>query len=75
MNAKDNKTASQQIDRYINELGDWRGKMLTRLRKLILEAAPELTHSLSRDSRCSSRSSTHLTGRPVMRAAIAASTM
>ncbi|HLO16437.1 MAG TPA: DUF1801 domain-containing protein [Anaerolineales bacterium] len=50
MNAKDNKTASQQIDRYINELGDWRGKMLTRLRKLILEAAPELTEEWKWDT-------------------------
>lgn len=40
---KDNMTATQRIDRYIKELGDWRGKLLARLRKLILEAAPELT--------------------------------
>jgi hypothetical protein len=41
--AKDGMTASQHIDDYIKELTDWRGKMLARLRKLILEAAPDLT--------------------------------
>jgi hypothetical protein len=35
-------TAAQQIDAYVTGLDDWRGKMLARLRKLILEAAPEL---------------------------------
>ncbi len=35
-------TASQKIDNLLNELGDWRGSLLARLRKLILEAAPEL---------------------------------
>jgi len=33
-------TPSQLIDKQIAELGDWRGKMLARLRKLILEAVP-----------------------------------
>ena len=33
-------TASERITNYINELADWRGKMLARLRKLILDAAP-----------------------------------
>ena len=32
--------ASELIDNRIAELGDWRGKTLARLRKLILEAAP-----------------------------------
>jgi hypothetical protein len=35
--------AAQLITDYITELGDWRGKLLARLRKLILEAAPGLT--------------------------------
>jgi hypothetical protein len=33
---------SKQIDNYIKGLGGWRGDLLARLRKLILEAAPEL---------------------------------
>jgi hypothetical protein len=33
---------SELIDRRIEELNDWRGKMLTRLRSLILEAAPNM---------------------------------
>src|SRR5688500_23628 len=41
--AKDGMTASQHIDNHIKELTDWRGKMLARLRKLILEASPDLT--------------------------------
>ena len=41
--SKDAMTASQHIDNYIKELTDWRGKMLNRLRNLILEAAPDLT--------------------------------
>jgi hypothetical protein len=36
-------TPSQNIDHLIEDLGEWRGMRLTRLRKLILEAAPELT--------------------------------
>lgn len=40
--SKATSSASLQIDTYIQELGDWRGKMIARLRKLILEAAPEL---------------------------------
>ncbi len=39
---KDGMTASQHIDNHIKELADWRGKLLARLRKLILEAGPEL---------------------------------
>lgn len=36
-------TPSQKIDKYINDLNDWRGKLLARLRKLILESSPDLT--------------------------------
>jgi len=36
------KSASQLIDARIEELGDWRGKMLTRLRTLIKQADPEV---------------------------------
>ena len=35
--------ASQRITNMIAELGDWRGKLLFRLRKLILDAAPNAT--------------------------------
>jgi hypothetical protein len=48
--AKDSVSASQQIDNYINGLTDWRGKMVARLRKLILEAAPELTEEWKWDT-------------------------
>ena len=36
------KSASQLIDARIEELGDWRGEMLSRLRDLIRQADPEV---------------------------------
>ena len=33
---------SEQIDKRIEELGDWRGEMLAHLRHIIGDAAPEL---------------------------------
>jgi hypothetical protein len=36
------KTPSQLIDARIEELGDWRGEMLSRLRGLVKEADPEI---------------------------------
>ena len=34
---------SQRITNQIAELGDWRGKILSRLRKVILEGDPDIT--------------------------------
>ena len=48
--SKDNLTPSQQIDHHIKELADWRGKLLARLRKLILEASPELSEEWKWDT-------------------------
>lgn len=48
--SKDVLTASQQIDKHIKELTDWRGALLTRLRKLILETAPELAEEWKWDT-------------------------
>jgi hypothetical protein len=50
IDTKDSSTASQHIDNYIKELSDWRGKMIARLRALILEAAPELTEEWKWDT-------------------------
>jgi len=36
------KSASRLIDERIKELGDWRGKMLSRLRTLIKQADPDV---------------------------------
>ena len=36
------ESPSQLIDARINELGDWRGKMLSRLRTLVKQADPEV---------------------------------
>ncbi len=35
-------SASQEIDTRIQELNDWRGKMLARVRKLLKQADPEV---------------------------------
>jgi len=37
------KSISQLIDARIKELGDWRGRMLARLRTLIKQADPKVT--------------------------------
>jgi hypothetical protein len=38
----DGKTPSQLIDQRIEELGDWRGEMLARIRRVIKEAEPDV---------------------------------
>jgi hypothetical protein len=38
----DGKTPSQLIDQRIEELGDWRGEMLARIRQVIREAEPDV---------------------------------
>ena len=38
--------AAELIDRRIAELGDWRGETLTRLRKLIKEADPDVVEEV-----------------------------
>jgi hypothetical protein len=40
--AQRSKSASQLIDARIKELGDWRGKTLSRLRTLVKQADPEV---------------------------------
>ncbi|MGI0094735.1 MAG: DUF1801 domain-containing protein [Nitrosotalea sp.] len=41
-NPKPDKPASELIDKRISELGDWRGKMLANIRKIIHNADPEI---------------------------------
>ena len=40
--SRSGKSPSQLIDARIEELGDWRGKMLSRLRTLIKQADPDV---------------------------------
>ena len=40
--SQESKSPSQLIDERIEELGDWRGAMLGRLRALVKEADPEV---------------------------------
>lgn len=42
--------ASELIDNRIAELGDWRGKMLGRIRKLVHEAAPAIVEEWKWDT-------------------------
>ena len=48
--AKDTLTPAQHIDKAIKELPDWRGKLMARLRKLIHEAASEITEDWKWDT-------------------------
>ena len=40
--SQDGKSPSELIDARIQELGDWRGEMLSRLRSVVKEADPEV---------------------------------
>jgi hypothetical protein len=42
----DSETPSDLIDAKIAELGDWRGEMLSRIRGLIKQAAPEVVEEI-----------------------------
>lgn len=42
--------ASELIDNRIAELGDWRGEMIARIRKLVHEAAPEIVEEWKWDT-------------------------
>jgi hypothetical protein len=37
-----NESASEQLNRKISDLGDWRGEVLMKMRELIKEADPEI---------------------------------
>jgi len=41
-NVPHEESVSALIDKRIKELGDWRGKMLARVRQLVKEADPEI---------------------------------
>lgn len=42
LSSTEDQKASELIDRRIDELGDWRGETLSRVRKLIKEADPDV---------------------------------
>jgi hypothetical protein len=44
--ATDENVASAQIDQTIEELGDWRGETLHRMRRLIKEADPDVVEEV-----------------------------
>ncbi len=43
-------TVSDQIDKQINDLGDWRTEAMTKLRKIINAADPTLTEEIKWDT-------------------------
>ena len=47
--------ASQEIDNRIAELGDWRGNVMSRLRRIIHEAAPDIVEEWKWDTPVFSR--------------------
>ena len=44
--SNEDKSASERIDRLIAELGDWRAETLSRMRKLIKEADPDVVEEV-----------------------------
>jgi hypothetical protein len=50
MDKKGNMNPAQLITKQIADLGDWRGDLLARLRKLILEVAPDITEDWKWDT-------------------------
>lgn len=43
-------TASEHIDKAIQDLGDWRGELIARLRRLVQDAVPEITEEWKWDT-------------------------
>jgi hypothetical protein len=43
MATKTDSSTSKQIDKFLKDLGDWRGKWLEQFRSLVLRTAPEIT--------------------------------
>ena len=44
--SNEGQSASERIDKRIAELGDWRGETLSRMRKLITEADPDVVEEV-----------------------------
>ena len=44
--SNEDQSASERIDKIVAELGDWRGETLSRMRKLIKEADPEVVEEV-----------------------------
>ena len=44
--SNEGKSVSERIDKRIAELGDWRGETLSRMRKLIREADPDVVEEV-----------------------------
>jgi hypothetical protein len=45
-NSPDGQSASEEIDERIADLGDWRGETLSRMRKLVHEADPDVVETV-----------------------------
>ena len=44
--SNEGQSVSERIDKRIAELGDWRGETLSRMRKLITEADPDVVEEV-----------------------------
>jgi len=58
----DDRSAAERIDQRIAALGDWRGEVLSRVRALIQEAAPDMVEEWKWESPVWSRSGIICTG-------------
>ena len=58
----DDRSAAERIDQRIAALGDWRGEVLSRVRALIQEAAPDLVEEWKWENPVWSRSGIICTG-------------
>ena len=45
-NSREGQSASERIDKRIAELGDWRGETLSRMRKLVKQADPDVVEEV-----------------------------
>jgi hypothetical protein len=45
-NSNEGQSASERIDKRIAELGDWRGETLSRMRKLVKQADPDVVEEV-----------------------------
>jgi hypothetical protein len=44
--SNESRSASERIDKIVAELGDWRGETLSRMRKLVKEADPDVVEEV-----------------------------
>ena len=67
LTASDGRPASELISERIAELGDWRGKTLARMRKLIKEADADAVEEWKWEFRCGPTTASCAPAKPTKR--------